>query len=148
MKHRTNMHVQRMCLMYHAACKVEFQPFNQSYSQLMCFQLFIKCPFKLRNAAETWNTKLVEPCKVKTYHSDVDYSRRFCWWFLRLILSVVHVLRLKRSETAADSRRLLQWTGHLHESVPHRTRQRDGARFGIRQRFSLLLLLSYILLLL
>ena len=23
-----------MCLLYHAACKVEFQPFNRSYSQL------------------------------------------------------------------------------------------------------------------
>ena len=30
----SNKHVQRTCLMYHAACKVEFQPFNRSYSQL------------------------------------------------------------------------------------------------------------------
>ena len=28
---------QRTCLMYHAACKVEFQPFNRSYSQLTFF---------------------------------------------------------------------------------------------------------------
>ena len=29
--------VQRTCLMYHAASKVEFQPFNRSYSQLTFF---------------------------------------------------------------------------------------------------------------
>ena len=29
--------VQRTRLMYHAACKVEFQPFNRSYSQLTSF---------------------------------------------------------------------------------------------------------------
>ena len=28
--------------MYHAACKVEFQPFNQSYSQLTFFDFFLK----------------------------------------------------------------------------------------------------------
>ena len=33
-------HVQRTCLMYHAACKVEFQPFNRSYSQLTFFNFF------------------------------------------------------------------------------------------------------------
>ena len=33
----SNKHVQRTCLMYHAACKVEFQPFNRSYSQLTFF---------------------------------------------------------------------------------------------------------------
>ena len=31
------MHVQRTCLMYHAGCKVEFQPFNWSYSQRTFF---------------------------------------------------------------------------------------------------------------
>ena len=30
-------HVIRTCLMYHAACKVEFQPFKRSYSQLTFF---------------------------------------------------------------------------------------------------------------
>ena len=29
------------CLMYHAACKVEFQPFNRLYSQLTFFNFFI-----------------------------------------------------------------------------------------------------------
>ena len=29
--------------MYHAACKVEFQPFNRSYSQMTFFNFFIKC---------------------------------------------------------------------------------------------------------
>ena len=28
--------------MYHAACKVEFQPFKRLYSQLTFFKLFIK----------------------------------------------------------------------------------------------------------
>ena len=31
-------HIMRTCLMYHAACKVEFQSFKRSYSQLT-FQL-------------------------------------------------------------------------------------------------------------
>ena len=30
-------HIIRTCLMYHASCKVEFQPFQRSYSQLMFF---------------------------------------------------------------------------------------------------------------
>ena len=29
----------RTCLMYHAACKVKFQPFKRSYSQLTFFNL-------------------------------------------------------------------------------------------------------------
>ena len=32
-------HIVRTCLRYHAACKVEFQPFNRSYSQLT-FSIF------------------------------------------------------------------------------------------------------------
>ena len=32
-------HLMRTCLMYHAACKVEFQPFKRSYSQLTFFNL-------------------------------------------------------------------------------------------------------------
>ena len=31
-------------------------------------------------------TKLAVPPKVKTSHSDVDYSSRQCYWFLPLIL--------------------------------------------------------------
>ena len=30
-------HIIRPCLMYHAACKVEFQPFKRPYSQLTFF---------------------------------------------------------------------------------------------------------------
>ena len=34
-KHRTRANdILCKCLMYHAACKVEFQPFTRSYSQL------------------------------------------------------------------------------------------------------------------
>ena len=33
-------HIIRTCLMYHAACKVEFQPFKRSYSQLTFFNFF------------------------------------------------------------------------------------------------------------
>ena len=32
-----NKHVQQTCLMYHAACKVEVQPFKRSYSQRTFF---------------------------------------------------------------------------------------------------------------
>ena len=38
-----NKHAQRAFLMYHAAYKLEFQPFNRSYSQLTFFIfLFVK----------------------------------------------------------------------------------------------------------
>ena len=36
------IHVQRTCLMYHAACKVEFQPFKRSSSQLTFFNFLLK----------------------------------------------------------------------------------------------------------
>ena len=35
-------HIIRTCLMYHAACKVEFQPFKRSNSQLMFFNFLLK----------------------------------------------------------------------------------------------------------
>ena len=35
-------HIIRTCLMYHAACKVEFQPFKRSYSQLTFFNFYKK----------------------------------------------------------------------------------------------------------
>ena len=37
-----NKHVQRTRLMYQAACKVEFQPFNRSYSQLVFFNFLLR----------------------------------------------------------------------------------------------------------
>ena len=40
-------HIIRTCLMYHAACKVEFQPFTRSYSQLTFFNFFIKSSMDL-----------------------------------------------------------------------------------------------------
>ena len=42
--------------MYHAACKVEFQPFNRSYSQLTFFIFFFKF-FELENKVTTIKTK-------------------------------------------------------------------------------------------
>ena len=36
-----NKHVQRTCLMYHAACKVEFQPFNMVVLTAGVIQLYI-----------------------------------------------------------------------------------------------------------
>ena len=35
-------HIIRTCLMYHAVCKVESQPFKRSYSQLTFFNFFLK----------------------------------------------------------------------------------------------------------
>ena len=48
-----NKHVQRTCLMYHAACKVEFQPFNQSYSKLTFFNFFKKTAQAVDNLVST-----------------------------------------------------------------------------------------------
>ena len=39
-------HIIRTCLMYHAACKVEFQPFKRLYSQLTFFN-FLKIRFRI-----------------------------------------------------------------------------------------------------
>ena len=41
MKYRISTPNERV-LMYHAACKVEFQPFNRLYSQLTFFNFLIK----------------------------------------------------------------------------------------------------------
>ena len=38
-------HIMRTCLIYHAACKVEFQLFTRSYSQLTFFNFLIKTSF-------------------------------------------------------------------------------------------------------
>ena len=35
-------HIIRTCPMYHAACKVEFEPFTRSYSQLTFFNFLLK----------------------------------------------------------------------------------------------------------
>ena len=42
MKYRIRTSYERTCLMYQAACKVEFQPFNRSYSKLTFFIFFVE----------------------------------------------------------------------------------------------------------
>ena len=54
---KRNKHVQRTCLMYHAACKVEFQPFNRSYSKLTFFNFSLK---KLKNVSCEYDRWVVE----------------------------------------------------------------------------------------
>ena len=46
-----NNHAQRACLTYHAACKVEFQPFNWSYSQPTFFIFLSMLYKKLKNVS-------------------------------------------------------------------------------------------------
>ena len=43
---------QRTCLMYHAACKVEFQPCNRSYSQLTFLNFVLKYLTKHANTSK------------------------------------------------------------------------------------------------
>ena len=65
-------HIIRTCLMYHAACKVEFQPFKRSYSQLTFFNLFQKLPVHLvrvKNYRCTWYE-----CIVPGMHEILKYS--------------------------------------------------------------------------
>ena len=47
-----NKHAQRTCLMYHAAYKVEFQPFNRSYSLLTFFNFLYNYKVPLRDVCE------------------------------------------------------------------------------------------------
>ena len=43
------IHIIRTCLMYHAACKVESQPFKRSWSQLTFFNFFQKIKLEKRH---------------------------------------------------------------------------------------------------
>ena len=69
-KHRTRANDNLCkCLMYHAACKVEFQPFTRSYSQLTFFNFLFKKIIKddvrlLAQGVSTifWNTWFVVSC--------------------------------------------------------------------------------------
>ena len=64
------------------------------------------------------HTTLVVPWKVKTYHSDVDYSSRLCLLLLRLVQ--LHAVLLEQSEPAVNFLTLLQYsTGCLHVLVSH-----------------------------
>ena len=58
-------HIIRTCLMYHAACKVEFQPFKRSYSQLTFFNFFSPQKPYYTNVSDVPRSCKVEfqPCK-------------------------------------------------------------------------------------
>ena len=49
--------------MYHAACKVEFWPFNRSYSQMTFFNFFIKSLTFIRSIFFMRKTKNVSSCE-------------------------------------------------------------------------------------
>ena len=53
----------RTCLMYHAACKVEFQPFNRSYSQLTFFNFL-------------YSYNIARVCSVRYRYSRYRYGCR------------------------------------------------------------------------
>ena len=59
--HKKHTSIVRTCLMYHAACKVEFQPFKRSYSQLR----FSSC-YKIK-----YNKKLGKPIRSKCLEKSV-----------------------------------------------------------------------------
>ena len=50
-------HIIRTCLMYHACCKVEFQPFRRSYSQLTFFNFLYKKRLVLGAVRQAWSAK-------------------------------------------------------------------------------------------
>ena len=65
-------HIIQTCLMYHAACKVEFQPCKRSYAQLTFFNFYKKNNFhkKLKNVSCEYDylkKKIVETqlCKLR-----------------------------------------------------------------------------------
>ena len=69
-------HIIRTCLMYHAACKADFQPFKRSYSQLM-FSTFSKIYIC------AWTTASHQPCKMSLNQGSCispDLSS-FCFFF-------------------------------------------------------------------
>ena len=70
----------RTCTMYHAACKVELQPFKRSYSQLTFFQLFIKYVRQNQQtratAADKANTDLSRHRHSKSHDSSEALARK------------------------------------------------------------------------
>jgi len=76
-------HIMRTCLMYHAACKVEFQPFKRSYSQLTFFNLKKKSQL-LRMTMETRCFKVIFPkyskkrnrLKIRSYRRYGEHGEK------------------------------------------------------------------------
>ena len=71
------LRTKRTCLMYHATCKVEFQPFKRSYSQLTFSQLFIKWSYDinrefLTRRAQPLRNIWAQKCNL------TGYARREC----------------------------------------------------------------------
>ena len=66
-----NKHAQRTCLMYHA-CKVEFQPFNRSHSQLTFFNFYFvfKKILVLKNVSCEYDRWVVETLRCKLRDSS------------------------------------------------------------------------------
>ena len=68
-------HIIRTRLMYHAACKVELQPFKRLYSQLTFFNFFMKWELK-----SWWSTDDTNPCvefHTKIYTGKINkYAAR------------------------------------------------------------------------
>ena len=64
--------------MYHAACKVEFQPFNRSYSQLTFFNLFIKTSVRASDVPSA-STKIIVPLMMFRFHArePIAYSSMY-----------------------------------------------------------------------
>ena len=70
--------------MYHAACKIEFQPFNRSYSQLT---FFVFCNEQMKNVSCEYD-RLSEKMK----NVSCEYDRLNCWnstlqaaWYIRQV---------------------------------------------------------------
>ena len=66
-------HIIRTCLMYHAACKVEFQPFQRSYSQLTFFNFLQNIILRFYGPYDTY--------ALQFFYSSVFKSgfSRACW---------------------------------------------------------------------
>ena len=119
-------HVIRTCLMYHAACKVEFQPFTRLYSQLTFFNF-------LKKVEKSWKTLAVS-ITVNGWNSTLQaawYIRRvriiwFLWtkptiWLLILSFTqnifracLCFILEGCRSVTPLDAARVNRTIFHNH----------------------------------
>ena len=61
--------------MYHAACKVEFQPFNRWYSQLTFFNFFVRFICKKKGGKKR-DSLLRAPSVGKHNSTRVDEGRK------------------------------------------------------------------------
>ena len=117
----------RTCLMYHAACKVEFQPFKRSYSQLTFFNFL--CLVHKNHIIRTC-LMYHAACKVEFQPFTRSYSQLTFFNFLfKKKMNYRYGARLFAMIGARSSRCVVSFSLAASQSSRARSQQRKFANF-------------------